>query len=311
MTSLSDPQSVEYRREAAPPALVASLYHGAFCRAPLHPGPCKGWKKGGTKAPDAPAAAAPAKGKRKSGPRPTASEKVKLPKQPKLKVANRSAIGAEGWMTRDDPARRAMGFWQGRFSDQRAIRQVFRNIAAGKKDLVDGLDLDKNRNWDLTYLNVEEPPPLGVGYEKWVEQHNGEPPLVFDRADLKNELISAGRWLHEALADAPVTTQPLYRGIRMNRADLPAVGDQWESDVASWAEERYWAEHYARQPEDAKYGRVGDTEVVFRLNGPKRSVDLGPDLLDEHLTQGKYKVTKVSGSGRKRFVTVEEVGEDD
>lgn len=41
--------------------MTAELYHGQFCRNPLHPGPCKGWKKGTPKAVDAPAKPTPAK----------------------------------------------------------------------------------------------------------------------------------------------------------------------------------------------------------------------------------------------------------
>lgn len=255
-------------------------------------------------------AATPARRTRR-GLRPTLSDGVKLPPQPPLKVAPRHSSSPRGWYwtQNEDPAERASHFWQGRFSDQQAIRQVFRNMAEGKADPTDGLHLETNGNWDLTYLNIDKPREPGVSYEEWEAEHpNGDP--VFDRGDLRNELISAGRWLHESLADAPVTTQPLYRGMRMKRGEVPKVGDTFGADVISWAEERYRAERYASMPEDPEIGRVGDTEVMFRLNGPKRSVDLGPDLLDEHITQGKYRVTKVTGTGRKRFITLEEVADN-
>lgn len=220
---------------------------------------------------------------------PIRSAKVRLPPQPPIKVAPRAAIFTDGWMHRDDPAERAAGFWQGRFSDQRAIRQVFRNIGAGRKPL-DGVDLD--RGFNMTYLRVAP--------------NSEDEGRVYDKTDLANELTSAGRWLHEALAAAPTSTAPLYRGLRMDRADVPKVGDSWDSDVISWAEDRGWAEHYASLPEDADLGRKGKTEVVLRLSGKKRSVDLGPECLDEHLTQGRYRVTRVTGTGNRRFVTVEE-----
>jgi len=230
--------------------------------------------------------------------RATPSDSVELPPQPPLKAAPRGSIFAEGWMDSDDPAERAAGFWQGAFRDQRAIRSVFRNITEGKADPLDGIDLD--RGWNLTYLRVEPP-----GTEE------GSDARVYDKGDLRNELISAARWLHRSLADAPVTTQPLYRGMRMRRSEVPKVGESFDADVVSWAEERYWGEHYAELPEDESLGRAGDTEVVFRLNGPKRSVDLGEGYLDEHLTQGRYRVTRVTGTGRRRFVTLEEVVGDE
>ena len=242
------------------------------------------------------------------GLRPTASDSVKLPPRPAVKVAPRGSFMGPGWDSVEDPDDRASRFWQGRFSDQQAIRKVFRNIAAGK-DPVDGLNLETNRNWDLHLLRTEEPRPMGQSWEEYEAKYPDGGPRVYDRNDLRNELVNAGIWLHEQLANAPVTTQPLYRGMRMKRDDVPAVGDTWGSDVMSWAEERWQVERYAWMPEDPELGRVGEMEVVFRLNGPKRSVDLGPDLLDEHLTQGKYRVVKVSGKGRKRFITVEEVEE--
>jgi hypothetical protein len=240
------------------------------------------------------------------GLRPTASDSVKLPPRPAVKVAPRSSFMGPNWVSIEDPDQRASYFWQGRFSDQQAIRQVFRNIAADK-DPVDGLNLETNSNWNLHFLRTEQPRPPGQSWEDYEAQYPDGGPRVYDRDDLRNELVNAASWLHEQLANAPVTTQPLYRGMRMKRGDVPKVGDTWGSDVMSWAEQRWQVERYAWMPEDPELGRVGEMEVVFRLNGPKRSVDLGPDLLDEHLTQGKYRVVKVSGKGRKRFITVEEV----
>ena len=242
------------------------------------------------------------------GLRPTMSDSVKLPPRPPVKAAPRGSSMGPNWDQLDDPDDRAAHFWQGRFSDQQAIRQVFRNIAADK-DPVDGLNLEINRNWDLHLLRTEQPRPPGQSWEEYEAQYPDGGPRVYDRGDLRDELVNAGVWLHEALADAPVTTQPLYRGMRMRAADVPKEGETWESDVASWAEQRWQVERYAWMPEDPELGRVGEMEVVVRLNGPKRSVDLGPGLLDEHLTQGKCRVVKVSGKGRKRFITVEEVPE--
>jgi hypothetical protein len=240
------------------------------------------------------------------GVRPTMSDSVELPPQPPIKVAPRFGDWVDGWMRREDPADRASQFWQGRFTDQRAIRQVFRNISVGA-DPLEGVDLD-DPHLAPHYLQVTPDRPEGMDWDTW-EQHSQTLPKFYTREDLGNELISAARWLHESLANAPITTQPLYRGMRMNRSAIPEPGDTWESDVISWSEERWQSERYAWMPEDPALGRVGDTEVMIRLNGPKRSVDLGPDLLNEHLTQGRYRVVKVSGKGNKRFITVEEVAE--
>lgn len=242
------------------------------------------------------------------GLRPTASDSVKLPPQPPIKPAPVGSFMGPNWVGSNDPEERASHFWQERFSDQQAIRQVFRNIAAGQADPTASLNLDTNPNWDLTYLRTEPPRPVGQSWEQYEALYpNGVgSPRLYDREDLRNELVNAARWLHESLADAPVTTQPLYRGMRMKKADVPEVGATFEGDVMSWAEQRWQVERYAWMPEDPSLGRVGEMEVVFKLRGPKRSVDLGPGLLDEHLTQGKYKVVSVTGRGRKRFITVEE-----
>lgn len=240
------------------------------------------------------------------GVRPTASDSVELPDQPPVKVAPRFGDYAEGWMREADPADRAARFWQGRFTDQRTIRQVFRNITAGA-DPLEGVDLD-DPHLAPGYLHVTPDRPEGMDWDTW-EEHSKTLPKFYTKEDLGNELVSAARWLHESLADAPVTTEPLYRGMRMNRSAIPEPGDTWEADVISWAEQRYEVERYAWMPEDPELGRVGDTEVVMRLRGPKRSVDLGPGLLNEHLTQGRYRVVSVTGRGRRRFITVEEVAE--
>jgi len=243
-----------------------------------------------------------------TAPGPVRSEHVRLPPQPRVKVAPRGSMAGQGswWTLNEDLAERASHFWQGRFSDQRAIRQVFRNIAQGKEDPVDGLNLDTNPNWDLTYFRVDKPVPRGVSWEQWEAEHpHGDP--VFDREDLRNDLVSAARWLHQSLAAAPVSRQPLYRGLRMKKDDLPQVGDEFDADVISWSEDRDWGEIYASRDEDPSLGRVGEMQVVLKLAGPHRSVDLGPELLDEHLTQGRYRVKSITGRGRRRFVTIEEV----
>jgi len=237
------------------------------------------------------------------GLRPTKSDSVKLPPQPQIRPAPRFAMNTSPWMGMEDPADRAAHFWQGRFSDQRAIRQTFRNVAAGDDPMAQGV-LDNPLA--PGYLHVTQDRPAGMDWDEW-EAHPKE--QFYTEDDLRNELVSAARWLHESLANAPVTTEPLYRGMRMPRSAIPEPGDTWESDVISWAEQRWQVEQYAWKPEDPELGRVGDTEVVMRLVGPKRSVDLGPGLLDEHLTQGRYRVLKVTGKGNKRFITVEEVAE--
>lgn len=239
------------------------------------------------------------------GLRPTASDQVKVPemrpfKDSRFATAGTSVIFDDGWPQNDDPDDRYSGFWQKRFTNQRAIRQVFRNMAAGKTgdELYDGVDMDSFMHMDARTYDPNAP-----------EDDPGTP--YFTEDDLKADLHNAAVWLHTQLAQAPVNTNPLYRGMRMRASEVPKPGDEFSTDVASWAEERFWGEHYARLEEDPSLGRVGDIEVVFRLNGPKRSVDLGPGKLDEHLTQGRYRVTRVSGQGRKRFINLEEVAEDE
>lgn len=230
----------------------------------------------------------------------TPSSRVKVPEARPFKASNwrtagMSVIFDDGWPSHDDIEDRAVGFWQKRFTNQQGIRQVFRNMAAGKTgdDLYDGVDRDSFMHMGARVYDSKDP--------------DADQPPYFDQADLEADLSNAAGWLHMQLADAPMTTQPLYRGLRMKKGELPSVGDEWDSDIVSWAEDRDWASYYAGIPEDKELGRVGDIEVVLRLSGPKRSVDLGPDALDEHITQGRYRVTRVTGTGRRRFVTVEEV----
>jgi hypothetical protein len=80
---------------------VTDLYHGQFCRAPLHPGPCKGWKKGNASAPTPAKKAAPAapkkaaapKAKPKGGLGPSPQVAPKYPKTPAQSIKQNSKIG--------------------------------------------------------------------------------------------------------------------------------------------------------------------------------------------------------------------------
>lgn len=194
-----------------------------------------------------------------------------------------------GWITSTDIADRAKGFWFGRFADQQKIRAVYRNIAAGR-DPMDGVTT--TGSWYTSAISYNSK----TGKER---------PLVTEH-DMRNDLISAALWITNVLRTAPQTTAPLYRGVLLHRRDIPAAGDRLTFDLASWAQERGWAEYYAGLPADAETGREGDTEAVYRISGFKHSVHLGSECLDEHLATGTYEVIKVSGRGRRRFITLRE-----
>lgn len=226
-----------------------------------------------------------------------ASQAVKLPPQPPLKTPpERPYEGVplhghltvwEDWQRDPTPAGRAVGFWQKYLFDQQMIRRVFDNMATGKNDLLDGVDLDS-------------------GFETYLEATDWNKKPIFDKNDLRNDLVSAARWFHEQLQNPQTTARPLYRGMLIDRKQIPNPGDTFSNKLASWAEDRYWAEYYAGQKPMPEFGRTGDTEVVFRLQGNKKSVPLH-DGLGEHVAAGTYRVVRVTGSGRKRFITVEEV----
>lgn len=249
------------------------------------PGPCPGSKRGSGLVRKA---AAPKVTARKQPP--------KLPPQPDVKVLDRlQDVAPTGfdWMKSPDIDRRAKGFWFGQLGDQQRIRQVFRNIEAGREPL-DGVDTSGRVSF---YSNAQS-------YQSVLD--GGFEPSTTEQ-DMRNDLVSAGRWVASQMRDPKPSTQPLYRGIRMRSSELPQPGDRFSTDIASWAEERRWADHFARQPEDEKLGRVGDLEVVMRMQGPKRTVPLGSNYLDEHLAGGQYEVVSVSGKGRKRTITIREV----
>lgn len=272
-------------------------------RSPVpKPGPCPGAKRGVAKVARVAKAAA--------GKKPAARRKLgALPPQPPIKALTREKYtdlprkgtlvlpGNEfGWMQSDDVGLRARGFWYGRFEDQRNIRQVVRNIDAGR-DPLEGVDRAASVYTEAAVYRSKDGPDGGPTFE---------PVVTVD--DLDNDYVSAGRWLAGRLREQQPTTRPLYRGMLMRRDELPQAGDRFSTDIASWTDQKDWAQYYADLEADPDLGRVGDTRVVFKMIGPKHSVPFDEErFLGEHVARGDYEVVSVSGKGRRRTVTVREV----
>lgn len=214
---------------------------------------------------------------------------------PKLKVAPQLAENAmfasssEPWVFNDDPDKRAVGIWASSFNGMDAVRQVFRNRAAGRPDFAD-FEFSSKR-FNFTVLKMPE----------YTEQ------------DLRNDVLASAMRLQERLDAAPTNKTRLYRGMRLSRDSIPSPGDTFDQDIASWTADKDWASVYA-STEDAYH--KGDIQVIMRLEGSHRSVDINSDLpsfmygSQEHLAGGRYRVKAVTGSGRKRTVVVEEVPDE-
>lgn len=211
---------------------------------------------------------------------------------PKLKVMPQLAEGwafassTEPWVFDADPDKRAVGIWASSFNGMDAVRQVMRNRAAGRPDFAD-FEFS-SRRFERTVLQMPE----------------------YTESDLKNDVLAAAMRLQDRLDDAPTSKTRLYRGMRFSASDIPAVGDTFDQDVASWTSDKGWANVYANTTDEY---HPGDVAVMMRLEGSHRSANINDDLpsfmrgSEEHLAGGRYRVKSVTGSGKRRTIVVEEV----
>lgn len=196
------------------------------------------------------------------------------------------ALGDEPWVFERDPDKRAVGLWASSFNGMDAIRQVMRNRAAGRADFHD-FTLS-SRRFNDTVLQMPE----------------------YSEHDLKDDVLAAAINFRNRLNDAPTAGGRLYRGMRFSTDSIPKPGDTFTQDVASWTDDKGWANVYANA--DDEYHR-GDVAVIMRLEGQHRSVNINDDLptfmrgSGEHIAGGTYRVKSITGRGKKRTIVVEEV----
>ncbi len=224
------------------------------------------------------------------------------PEQPKLNVLPRMAAHpfGSGWQENPDPEYRAIALWAESHAGHQAVKKAMDNIAAGRQ-WDEGINFDHGR-FMLTYRRIED--------------EHGEPDRVYNRDDLRADILSAAIEM-QRLIDNPTThKKPLYRGVRMNRDSIPKEGETFEVPQASWTEDKDWAGYFANLEVDST-GHLGDSSVVFRMTGQKRTTDIDQTVQSvgiqsggEHLGSGRFRVKKVRGRGRRWSVQDEPVHDD-
>lgn len=212
------------------------------------------------------------------------------------------------WQSNPDLEKRAGGVWSEYHDGMHNTRQIIRNRNNGRPDME---NVDPERGWLTQYQRVGE-----VQYG-----HNG-PRLgeviregkMYSKEDMGVDLRNAATVLQHKLDTAPTHRSPLYRGMRMNRKDLPTAGATFQSDISSWSKSRDSAEVFAYGAESTRLGIVGDHRVVMRMVGSKKSADIGGIVAsgimdDEHIASGKYRVRRVTRKGLSVNVEVEQIND--
>lgn len=220
---------------------------------------------------------------------------------PDLKVLGRDdwwPFGS-GWQANPDLEKRAGAVWSESYDGNVSVRQIMHNRKAGRPDM-EGVSTD--RFWfKYNYMRIED--------------KNGVPGVVYNHKNMAADLRNSATVMQSKLDAAPTIRTPLYRGIKMNRDQLPKAGDTFEHQVSSWTNQRDWAAVYANASDDPKLGIVGDHAVVMRMVGPKRAANVDAIMGDyqrgagEHIAGGKFRVRRVTRKGTAVNVEVEQVND--
>lgn len=220
---------------------------------------------------------------------------------PDLKVLDRHQAHPFGarWQESADLEERAGGLWSESYDGNVSVRQAMANDKAGRPTL-EGVQTD--RFWfKYNYLRIEDA--------------NGVAGKVYSEKNMAADIRNSAKVMQHKLDTAPTIRRPLYRGVKMNRDQIPKAGDSFEHDVASWTSDRGWAAVYANATDDASLGIVGDHAVVYRMVGSKKAADIDGIVggyqrgSGEHIAAGKYRVNRVTRKGRAVNVEVEQIND--
>lgn len=218
------------------------------------------------------------------------------------------ADSGASWQSMDDVEMRAGGVWSEYYHGMRNVRQVIRNRKAGKPDME---GVNPKDGWLTQYQRVGE-----------VQYGNNGPRLgeVLKKGDLYTEkdmgidLRNSATVLQNKMDNAPSHKTPLYRGMRIPRNKLPKEGETFSHDISSWSTSRDSAAVHAYRPEVPSLGIVGDTTVVMRMTGQKKSAFIG-DIVgsgivnDEHIANGTFRIKRVTRKGNSANIEVEQVND--
>lgn len=217
-----------------------------------------------------------------------------------LNVLDRlEATFSQPWQKQSEPLQRAAGLWAESFFGLEAVRNAMRNIRNGI-DPLEGTDLRRGR------LDV---------FRDHQNQDDESSPHLYSEEDFRNDVVSAANLWEQKLTGARANRKVLYRGLRMNPAEMYKVGDEFSQGVSSWTEDRSLSEFYANI-EDESTGHIGSASVVVKLIGSKHSFNIDPHLgyamkgSKEHIARGRYRVVKVTSKGSRYTVEVEEVSNE-
>lgn len=238
---------VTFRTEPADQAAAVTVHH-EFCRAPLHPGPCKGWK--GTPAADA-AEVAKAKTKLDRGIAMHGPDRTKWPKRQQQEAARLQKIIAGSTQPRTEPAPtvrlRALSDDQlaGRFAeisrrdqlDEPALRAVISEMDRREKGPKKPYkptkaqrDLDQRIAAGDDYVTAAATIErrAGESLDQAVRRHHDE---WIDLSYLQAEQVTRGHMLSPAGRAAGVDPRSLFTGpLARARAYASEELQRWWSD---------------------------------------------------------------------------------
>jgi len=221
---------------------------------------------------------------------------------PDMMIMNQNDVYPFGapWQSSSNMEKRAGGLWSESYAGHKQVTKAVANNKTGKPTLED-VPLGGHQ-YTLLQAGAKDLPD------------GTRQPGPYKEKNLKADIRNAAAVLQHRMDAASTHRSPLYRGILLNRKDLPKPGDTFETPISSWAKKRETAEVYAYARPNESLGIVGDHAVVLRMVGSKKSADIsdivGSGIMDdEHLFQGKVRVRRVTRKGKSVNIEVEQAND--
>lgn len=201
--------------------------------------------------------------------------------------------GLSQFMTLPPGESRSASFFAETYEAQMAVKGVIANRSAGLPDF-QGIDLESG----------------SFGYMLQASRYS-DGANAYSQADLRQDILSAANQVSDDLANASVTTQPMYRGMRVDDVSLLfREGDIIDLDLASATPNSRIADLYSR-PDRYRTGAEG---VLLEVRPGVKAADIDAGRMtggqagsQEHLLLGNAKVVEVRQEGDRWIVVVEGV----
>lgn len=201
--------------------------------------------------------------------------------------------GLSQFMTLEPGENRAASFFAETYEGQNAVKQVIANRSAGLADF-DGIDLDEG----------------ALGFMQQASRYS-DGSQAYSLSDLREDILNSANQISDDLERANTTTQPLYRGMRVDDVtNLFREGDILDLNMSSATPDARVAQLYTR----ADRFRTGSDGVLLEVRPGIRAADIdngrmrgGQAGSREHLMRGAARIVDVRRENDIWIVVVESV----